>query len=124
MKITRLFRHAVFGLGLAASTAASAAYSQLYVFGDSLSDVGNNAIALPLVLGPGVTPDAAIGSNDFIPSTPTAPGATAMARCGRRCLPSSWEPAPCCPPWREAPVLPTGAPTRVGWMMCRPCVTK
>lgn len=67
MKISRLCRHAVFGLGLAASTAASAAYSQLFVFGDSLSDVGNNAIALPLVLGPGVTPDAAIGSNNFIP---------------------------------------------------------
>lgn len=67
MKITRFLRHAVLGLGLAASTAASAAYSQLYVFGDSLSDVGNNAIALPLVLGPGVTPDAAIGSNSFIP---------------------------------------------------------
>lgn len=67
MKISRLLRHTVLGLGLAASTAASASYSQLYVFGDSLSDVGNNAIALPLVLGPGVTPDAAIGSNSFIP---------------------------------------------------------
>ncbi|MCK6394319.1 SGNH/GDSL hydrolase family protein [Zoogloea sp.] len=67
MKITRLLRHAVLGLGLAASTAASAAYSQLYVFGDSLSDVGNNAIALPLVLGPGVTPDTAISSNSFTP---------------------------------------------------------
>ena len=44
MKITRLLRHAVFGLGLAASTAASAAYSQLYVFGDSLSDSGNDFV--------------------------------------------------------------------------------
>lgn len=70
MRIPRFIRHAVLGLGLAVSTAASAAYSQLYVFGDSLSDAGNNAIALPQILGPGVTPDAAITSNGFIPVYP------------------------------------------------------
>src|SRR5690348_16918677 len=45
------------------------AYSNLYVFGDSLSDSGNNA----LVLAPNVTPTP-ISGNSFIPTFPYASG--------------------------------------------------
>lgn len=48
---------------------AFAGYSSLYVFGDSLSDSGNNAV----VLGPNVTP-VPIPGNAFIPTYPYASG--------------------------------------------------
>ena len=46
-----------------------AGYSNLYVFGDSISDSGNNA----LVLAPNVTP-VPISGNSFIPTFPYASG--------------------------------------------------
>jgi phospholipase/lecithinase/hemolysin len=54
---------------LVASSGAQAAYSELIIFGDSLSDSGNNA----LVLAPGVTP-VPIPDNSFIPTFPYASG--------------------------------------------------
>lgn len=48
---------------------AVAGYSALYVFGDSLSDSGNNAV----VLAPNVTPVPIVG-NAFIPTYPYASG--------------------------------------------------
>ena len=48
---------------------AVAGYSALYVFGDSLSDSGNNAV----VLAPNVTP-VPIAGNAFIPTYPYASG--------------------------------------------------
>jgi outer membrane lipase/esterase len=44
-------------------SAGAAAYSNLYIFGDSLSDVGNNFIAL----GGATTPQSAITGNNFVP---------------------------------------------------------
>ena len=52
------------GMVWLAISASAAAYSSLYIFGDSLSDVGNNAIAF----GGAFTPQSAITSNSFIPS--------------------------------------------------------
>lgn len=62
---------AVVAVGLAAvSTGAHAvAFTELVVFGDSLSDTGNNAIAL----GPGTTP-VPISGNTFVPILPYASG--------------------------------------------------
>ena len=54
---------------LVASPGAQAAYSELFIFGDSLSDSGNNALAL----SPGVTP-VPIPDNSFIPTFPYASG--------------------------------------------------
>jgi hypothetical protein len=48
---------------------AFAGYSSLYIFGDSLSDSGNNAV----VLAPNVTP-VPISGNSFIPTYPYASG--------------------------------------------------
>jgi len=48
---------------------ARAGYSNLFVFGDSLSDSGNNAV----VLAPNVTP-VPISGNSFIPTFPYASG--------------------------------------------------
>ena len=48
---------------------AVAGYSSLYIFGDSLSDAGNNAV----VLAPNVTPTP-ISGNSFIPTYPYASG--------------------------------------------------
>ena len=48
---------------LATATARADAYSALYIFGDSLSDSGNNAI----VFAPNTTP-VPISGNDFIPN--------------------------------------------------------
>lgn len=70
MKTVRHLKQAALAVGLIVSTAASAQYSQLYVFGDSLSDVGNNYAAL----GGASTPASAIGGNDFIPVLPYASG--------------------------------------------------
>ncbi|MEO7855323.1 MAG: SGNH/GDSL hydrolase family protein, partial [Rubrivivax sp.] len=59
-------------LAMLAALPAQAAFpfAGLVVFGDSLSDNGNNYIAL----APGVTPAAAITSNSFIPTYSYAPG--------------------------------------------------
>ena len=54
---------------LATATTHASAYSALYVFGDSLSDSGNNAV----VLAPNTTPVSTSG-NDFIPIFPYASG--------------------------------------------------
>lgn len=45
-------------LGLAAVCASAATYSQLYVFGDSLSDSGNNALLIGTAPGQVITGDA------------------------------------------------------------------
>lgn len=52
-----------------ASSGAQAGYSSLIIFGDSLSDSGNNAVAL----APNVTP-VPISDNTFIPTFPYASG--------------------------------------------------
>lgn len=54
---------------LFASCAAHADYSDLFVFGDSLSDSGNNAV----VFAPSITP-VPISGNSFIPTFPYASG--------------------------------------------------
>jgi outer membrane lipase/esterase len=54
---------------LVSPTNAFAGYSGLYIFGDSLSDSGNNAV----VLAPNVTP-VPIAGNSFIPTYPYASG--------------------------------------------------
>src|SRR5262249_6192263 len=54
---------------LATATTHASAYSALYIFGDSLSDSGNNAI----VLAPNTTP-VPVSGNDFIPTFPYASG--------------------------------------------------
>jgi outer membrane lipase/esterase len=54
---------------LVSSSYAHANYSNLFIFGDSLSDSGNNAIAL----APNVTP-VPISGNTFIPTFPYASG--------------------------------------------------
>jgi outer membrane lipase/esterase len=54
---------------IASMHGANAGYSSLFIFGDSLSDSGNNA----LVLAPNVTP-VPISGNTFIPTFPYASG--------------------------------------------------
>jgi outer membrane lipase/esterase len=54
---------------LVSSSGAYASYSSLVIFGDSLSDSGNNAI----VLAPNVTP-VPISGNSFVPTFPYASG--------------------------------------------------
>jgi outer membrane lipase/esterase len=49
-------------------SAALAGYSNLFVFGDSLSDSGNNAVLTP------IRTTVPISGNDFIPTFPYAPG--------------------------------------------------
>jgi outer membrane lipase/esterase len=51
-----------------AAGASPAAYSSLYIFGDSLSDSGNNAIKL------GTQPNQVITGNSYIPTFPYASG--------------------------------------------------
>ncbi len=52
----------------------AAQYSGLYIFGDSLSDPGNNAVALGSKVSPptNITLQSEITSNEFIPSFPYA----------------------------------------------------
>ncbi|MES2536231.1 MAG: SGNH/GDSL hydrolase family protein [Pseudomonadota bacterium] len=54
---------------LVMASGAHAAYSSVFIFGDSLSDSGNNALAL----SPNVTP-VPISGNGFVPSYPYASG--------------------------------------------------
>jgi outer membrane lipase/esterase len=82
---------------LAASSGANAGYSNLFVFGDSLSDSGNNAI----VLAPNVT-SVPISGNSFIPTFPYASGhytngpvwaqifATSLGLSANPSLPPEW----------------------------------
>jgi len=60
----------VFALPVTAS--ALPVYSNLFVFGDSLADSGNNAIVLDGLYGPGVRTPAPIPSPAFIPDYPYA----------------------------------------------------
>src|SRR6516225_9570540 len=63
---------------------ARAGYSNLFVFGDSLSDSGNNAI----VLAPNVTP-VPISGNSFIPFFPYASGRYTNAQVWAQILAAS-----------------------------------
>jgi len=66
----RVLLATILALGcLATATTHSSAYSALYIFGNSLSDSGNNAI----VPAPNTTP-VPISGNDFIPTFPRASG--------------------------------------------------
>jgi len=69
----------VIALGLAATVSAGAhavAFNQLVIFGDSLSDTGNNALALPGLPGvpPGTETPVPISGNNFVPILPYASG--------------------------------------------------
>ena len=73
-----LLRFAALIVTLAVSTGASAGYSSLFIFGDSLSDTGNNAFVFDLVgesqgIPPGTlrTP-VPTANNSFIPDFPYA----------------------------------------------------
>lgn len=82
-------------VALAACTSAQAAYSNLFLFGDSLSDSGNNAAVLDYVIGPAVPPpDGPVPpgtlrtplpthDNSFIPSYPYAYPSPALPLSGR-----------------------------------------
>src|SRR5499425_1883498 len=66
----RVLLATILALGcLGTATTHAAAYSALYIFGDSLSDSGNNAV----VLAPNTTP-VPVSGNDFIPTFPYASG--------------------------------------------------
>lgn len=64
----RTIVHLLGAIGLAAAQAAHAGYSSLFVFGDSLSDSGNNALVI------GTDPTQVITGNSYIPSRPYASG--------------------------------------------------
>lgn len=72
----RLFHWVLASAMLVACTGASAAYSSLYIFGDSLSDTGNNAFVFDVVgasqgFPPGTLRTAVpTASNSFIPTYP------------------------------------------------------
>ena len=66
MKFNTL-KHLVLASSLVLASAAASAYSSLYVFGDSLSDSGNNRIALG-----GSGDGQIISSNSYIPTFPYA----------------------------------------------------
>jgi phospholipase/lecithinase/hemolysin len=76
-----LFKRFFLAATVAAATVTSlpvhAAYGGLVIFGDSLSDSGNNFIAIGAAPPPGtpippITPNAAIANNSFIPALPFA----------------------------------------------------
>ena len=69
MKTTRSIVCLVSLFTLFASCPARAGYSNLFVFGDSLSDSGNNAV----IFAPNVTP-VPISDNSFVPTYPYASG--------------------------------------------------
>ena len=82
-------------IALAACTSAQAAYSNLFLFGDSLSDSGNNAAVLDYVIGPAVPPPdgplppgtlrtpVPTADNSFIPAYPYAYPSPALPLSGR-----------------------------------------
>lgn len=65
-KLTLRRLSATLTLLLASAAVSAASYSSLIVFGDSLSDGGNNALAI------GADPGQVIASNSYIPSQPYA----------------------------------------------------
>ena len=72
--ITKALRRLVLAAGLALPAAASAGYSQLYVLGDSLSDVGNvGATQAALVAANGGQPLPILGLGDANTPSPYAP---------------------------------------------------
>jgi len=59
----------ILALGCLATATHASAYPALYIFDDSLSDSGNNAV----VLAPNTTP-VSTSANEFIPTFPYASG--------------------------------------------------
>jgi len=72
MPLSSLKRFMLVAAATVASLPAQAGYDGLIIFGDSLSDSGNNYIAMgPLTApNPPITPSAAIANNGFIPTLP------------------------------------------------------
>ena len=70
--LQRLMLGAAVAAATVVSMPAQAGYHGLVIFGDSLSDSGNNYIALGPATAPypPITPNAAIADNGFIPSLP------------------------------------------------------
>ena len=69
--ISKTLRRLAFAAGLALPAAASAGYSQIYVLGDSLSDVGNiEAAYAPIVAANGGVP-LPILANVHLKANPT-----------------------------------------------------
>ena len=70
--LKRLMLGAAVAAATVVSMPAQAGYHGLVIFGDSLSDSGNNFIALGPATAPypPITPNAAIADNGFIPSLP------------------------------------------------------
>jgi len=64
----RLFASLLLIVGIACAPVAHASYSGLYVFGDSLSDTGNNAAVI------GADPTQVITGNTYVPTNPYASG--------------------------------------------------
>ena len=64
LMVLRLLAAAAFAF----ASSANAQYSGLYVFGDSLSDTGNNALAI------GTAPGQVVTGNSYIPTFPYASG--------------------------------------------------
>ena len=56
------------GVACVILSAGAHAFSNVYIFGDSLSDAGNNALVLP----PGAVTPVPISGNDFVPDFPYA----------------------------------------------------
>jgi outer membrane lipase/esterase len=68
ISLKRLFCAAAVAAATLSALPVQASYNGLVIFGDSLSDSGNNFIAL----GGSTTPDAAITSNFFVPTYPSS----------------------------------------------------
>jgi len=72
----RSLRHALGAVAIATTallcTSQALAYSNVFIFGDSLSDSGNNALILSAPMGVPQT----VTSDSYIPSTPYFPSAT------------------------------------------------
>ena len=69
----RLLARAAAGLGLCAAALSASAYSSLVVFGDSLSDSGNNAVLMAQAYG-GTLPPVSIGNDSVFSTVPSAFG--------------------------------------------------
>jgi outer membrane lipase/esterase len=68
----RLLARTVAGFGLCAATLSASAYSSLVVFGDSLSDSGNNAALLTAVYGG--LPPVVVSDDSFYSKLPSSAG--------------------------------------------------
>jgi outer membrane lipase/esterase len=69
---------AVAVVSLTAPPASASIYNSLVVFGDSLSDSGNNALVI------GSNAGQKILDNTYVPSQPYGSGVYATDRCGHR----------------------------------------